>query len=274
MANKIVFVLKNPGKTLRFIKRKASNVVRFWGLKLGLMKRSFRVVSLPGGFSFKARNSTSDGDGIVIKEVWSENVYHVEAGDIRDGSVVFDLGANIGVFSNLAASMVRCDVYSFEPQPENFGMFLENIELNKNLVKGVIHPINKAVSVSDGTIDLFVDVEDGGVSSTTKPVGKAVKVACVSLENFMKENKIASVDFMKIDIEGGEYDILFSLPKPILDKIKKVALEYHNVPFREEYNADALLTFFGNNGFKTIHEPDKKMEDGSVSENRLIIAYK
>ena len=75
-------------------------------------------LTLWNGIQYKIHPRSTDMG--LVREIHSENIYQIQRGDIRDGSVVIDIGAHIGIFSVFAASQApNVTVYSFEPEPEN-----------------------------------------------------------------------------------------------------------------------------------------------------------
>ena len=70
---------------------------------------------------------------------------------------------------------------------------------------------------------------------------------------------------MKIDCEGAEYEILFSLSKKELEKIKKISMEFHNYG---EYTGEDLAKFLHKNGFKIKLINDGKMFGRIYASNK------
>jgi FkbM family methyltransferase len=248
------------------------NLIYFYALKFGWSKKQFKLKTMGESTKFLIRLTKNNFDELTLKEVWGYNVYHLRK--LRKDAVVLDLGANIGEFSVLAAIKNDCVVYAFEPDPENYGLLLDNIRVNRSMFKGKIIPINKAVYSKTGNVSFYVNSEDGEASSIVKPVGKRIMVDAVSLLDFTLKHKIKAIDFLKVDVEGSEYEILLKLPLQVLKNVNTVAVEYHNIPFNSKLNATVLTKFFMRNGFTVTHQPNKKMKDGSILENHIIIAMR
>jgi len=170
-------------------------------------------------------------DSSAFMEVWIMKHYSPPGFEIRDTDTVIDIGAHIGFFSVMAASQARKGaVYSFEPDGRNFGMLQENIEINE--IKNVV-PINSAVAESNGERELFTSPDNLGAHSFyitsyegTHYEGKEL-VKTTSLESVFKQYDIHQVDYLKLDCEGAEYEILCSSPPSLLHKISKMGIEYH-----------------------------------------------
>jgi len=140
---------------------------------------------------------------------------------IRPGSLVLDLGAHAGHFSSLA-----CDkgafVIAFEPHPENFHW------LNERLSGRSAVAINKAAYNFTGIVALYhCDTNSGSHSLIKHDQCSDVMhaVGCIDIGQFLESTGIAP-DFIKIDTEGAEYNILQSL---LLAGVKtNMAIEVHS----------------------------------------------
>ncbi|BBW97631.1 FkbM family methyltransferase [Geobacillus icigianus] len=126
---------------------------------------------------------------------------------IQSGQTVFDLGANVGYYTLILAQRVGVNgvVHSFEPDSKNFSQLIENIHLNQlsNVVANQL-----AVSNNNGYVNLYSNSkENGGMKSFVQQseyVYSQEKVATIRLDNYIEQNKIDKVDFIKADIEGAE----------------------------------------------------------------------
>ena len=86
-------------------------------------------------------------------------------GNAKEGTVFFDIGANVGLYSLYAANTARnVRVYSFEPHKFNFGTLLENIFLNH--LEQSVHPVSLPLSDTSGLMDLNYNSLDSGTSMT------------------------------------------------------------------------------------------------------------
>ena len=167
------------------------------------------------------KNST---DLMALTHVWLIEEYKRSQFEIKNNDIVIDIGAHIGLFS-LQASQ-HCNhghIYSFEPNKENFDLLFDNIESN-NLKN--VHIFNLAVSNSNKPIKLFENNDQSGHSMFSE-TSKFTEVNSITLKEIFEKNKIQSCDFLKLDCEGAEYEILQNLPKEYFPKIKKMVIEYH-----------------------------------------------
>jgi FkbM family methyltransferase len=128
---------------------------------------------------------------------------------VKEGDVCFDIGANIGAVSLMLSKKISklglC--YAFEPGLVQFKRLLNNIKIN-NLQK-TIKPINIALSDSNNYLNWQEDSDNLGNASCTNVIGdQTIKVKAKKLDDFVKKHKINKVDFIKIDVEGMEYEVL------------------------------------------------------------------
>jgi len=127
-------------------------------------------------------------------------------------------------------------------------MLEKNIELNglDNVV-----PINKAVSSEGGTREMVLYGESTAAHSfvyTASSVKNRINVETVSLGEFIKRNGIQTVDFLKMDCEGAEHEILSHCPPEVLRVVRKISMEYHEMDASR--NLTSLKSFLEKVGFK------------------------
>jgi FkbM family methyltransferase len=123
---------------------------------------------------------------------------------ITSGSVVFDVGANVGFYTLLASSLVGPEghVYAFEPAPRNLQYLREHLRINRVTNATVIEA---AVSHSVG-VGLFSH-------GPTRAMGHLstegdVEVKTVTLDDLVYQKHVRPPDYLKIDVEGNEFDVL------------------------------------------------------------------
>jgi FkbM family methyltransferase len=125
---------------------------------------------------------------------------------------VLDIGAHHGLYSLAASQSVhaRGHVYSFEPSPRERRLLERNLRCN--LCRNVsVH--GKALGASRGRATLFlVEGVLDGCNSLRPPSGcsetRPVEVEVSTLDEFMQENGISVVEFIKMDVEGAELSVL------------------------------------------------------------------
>jgi FkbM family methyltransferase len=129
------------------------------------------------------------------------------AHELSAGDVMMDVGANIGVFTELAASLVgsRGRVYAFEPAPENAARLHERFAASPQ-----VSVVEAAVGSHSGVAPFFLDRRDCTRHSLARDnVGKAgptVTVPLVALDEYRR--KVRRLDVIKIDVQGAESDVI------------------------------------------------------------------
>lgn len=131
---------------------------------------------------------------------------------LRPGDVFVDVGANIGYFSVLAASVVgeQGGVFAFEPDPDNYRLLLANAALNA--LQQCITPIQAALSDVAGEGQLFLSADNLGdhqvyASGEARP---SVSIALVNGSDFLRD-RLQRMDLLKVDTQGSEYQVIAGL---------------------------------------------------------------
>jgi len=240
--------LSTPFKVIRTIK----NWPVFFADRAGLLRRDYVVYVSRGGVRCKTRSKTSDA--VTLNMVWVHGFYTPDGYGIEEDDVIVDVGAHIGTFSVMASNIANHGrVYAFEPEPENFSMLEDNIDINR--LENVA-AFNLAVSGNSGEREFFVS-EDNVDHSLHFKGGKKTRVKTITLKKFMKVNKIDRIDFLKMDCEGVEYEILFKSPDSVLKNIRKISMEYHDID--GERSMTSLKRFLEKKGFSVKTAPERKM---------------
>lgn len=197
-----------------------------------------------GKAKFKIRVNTQDK--FVVWEIFKFREYFDKDFEIESKDCVVDIGANIGAFSIYAAQKAtRGKVYAYEPINGNYQQINKNKKLNnlKNLFV-----FKKAVSNKKGFIKLKIsDTNSGGHSMYDAIYSREEKVRSISLTEIVES--LGKIDFLKIDTEGSEYNIILSTSPKILRKIKKISLEYHDY-FEHKFSYKHLVSHLEKSGFK------------------------
>jgi FkbM family methyltransferase len=179
-----------------------------------------------------------------------------EYGMPPDNATLVDLGANVGAFSVYAATVARnTRVYAYEPMPEAYRVMQENVHLNK--MTEAIKCFNYAVAGTTAERELFITGTNfffPTLIAPAQPQGtRSQPVPCTTLAEIINVNKLARVDLLKMDVEGGEYDILYQTPLSYLARIQEIRMEYHNLD-QEEQNVRGLKHFLTSQGYTITHE--------------------
>ncbi|NJN28143.1 MAG: FkbM family methyltransferase [Cyclobacteriaceae bacterium] len=136
---------------------------------------------------------------------------------LQNHAVIFDVGANVGIMSlNFAKNSAHGKVYAFEPTHYAYRKLIRNLDLNPELA-GRIVPVQTFVSAKPGNGQKIQAYSSWKINSKVDgerhPVhgGAAMSadgVPTVTLDSFVIDQKISQVDFIKIDTDGHEFDVL------------------------------------------------------------------
>ena len=152
---------------------------------------------------------------------------------ISQDSVVWDIGANIGLYSCYAAKNKRCKVFSFEPSVFNLELLARNIFLNNLTKQVVIVPLALSENLAFNTFNMQ-STEWGSAKSTFgqdyghdgQPLNKVFDFQTIGLSMMDAVNhlSIPEPDYLKIDVDGIEHLILKGGAK-VLQHIKGILIE-------------------------------------------------
>jgi len=173
-------------------------------------------------------------------EVFTWKVYDRQF-QLAPGNIVVDVGAHIGAYTIKAAREVSPSglVIAVEPHEPNYQILLQNVRINN--LKNVI-PKRVALLDFRGTSELLVHRSNVGGHSM-EPVFDEVDVAyrervnVTTLDILCKELGISRVDVLKIDVEGGEAEVLRGAQSVLSERKIKIAAEVH----REKDELEAWL---------------------------------
>ena len=178
---------------------------------------------------------------------------------IAPGSVVYDIGANVGYFSLLASQLVgdKGQVYAFEPLPRNVHFLHRHIALNQ--IEN-IKVVEAAVSDHEG--EAFFDL---GASSAMGHLSEAgeIKVRRVCLDKMLDSGEIRPPDMVKIDVEGAEYEVLRGARVMLETQRPLLFLDTHN---RKAHHF--TIAFLDEMGYRF-----EILDGKALQETKELIAY-
>ncbi len=136
-------------------------------------------------------------------------------------SVVFDLGGYEGQWASDIYGRYRSTLYIFEPVKLFYKKIENRFELNDD-----VNVYNYGLGGDDA--ELTISVSEDASSAFSKGSDKEVMIIR-AFDKFVKENEINFIDLMKINIEGGEYELLESIVKSdFIHKIRNLQIQFHN----------------------------------------------
>lgn len=188
--------------------------------------------------------------GHIFEEVYKTNLFASVIPEKKEGSIVIDGGANLGITSYYFSSRFE-KVFAIEPSTRHFDVFTYMLDYNKI---DNVQSFKFALSNKDGESEFYqytnrtMDSLYGNLENANLKITGKEMVPLKRLDTFMKEQHIEHVDLLKLDVEGVEYEILggdsFS---NVADKIDTVVVEVHSYSGR---NPNQIVDAFKMNGFE------------------------
>ena len=147
--------------------------------------------------------------------------HHFYTSLLNQKAVVVDLGANVGQFSSQVSGMFGCHCYAVEAFPVNYDQIKEN---------QLIHKFNYAITERNQPVEFHISKNPEGHSLYNLPNTNegTITVQGITLEQFLIENKIQTIDLLKVDLEGAELKLFDSLNPSVLKNVKQITIEFHD----------------------------------------------
>ena len=227
------------------------------------------TIKLPNGLLHAVPNQAALLNlNYTVYEIFTLKSYERKGWEIAQTDTILDIGAHMGVFALWAAKQApRGKIISIEPT-ENIESLTKSIEINK--LKNIT-PLKVAIGKDDSFIELFTSPNYNSSNSNTqfthspflrfltflgfntihrkhKNQRKTERVKTVSIASIMDKYKLKQIDYLKIDCEGGEYDVFNYLPEKYFPRIKKIAMEFHH--FHPSHDYRKLKALFEKHGFE------------------------
>ena len=143
--------------------------------------------------------------------------------------IVIDIGANIGVFADVIHKKYGCYVYAFEPGEEYYDILEKKFKGNDKIIIR-----NYAITGNGGFINYDGDSESCVISGDKKVLSKSI-------------NDIILIDtaLVKINIEGGEYDLLEQIEEDRLKLVENLQVQFHildDTSFKRRFDIQEKLS--------------------------------
>jgi len=229
------------------------------------------ILTLPFGAKWLPEHSALDGQLLSGKFEVAETNFVTRF--LRDGMTILDIGAHHGFYTLLASKLVgpTGKVVSFEPSPRECVRLERHIRLN-NCANVRIEQI--ALGASPGKAELFlVEGTEDYCNSLRPPAVNAetrkVPVKVTTLDEFLPATGLTGVDFIKLDVEGAELDVLKGASNLLRRSLRPVFMvEVYDIRTRPwGYAAHDIVRFLADRSFEwfTLEESGKPRPANSVS---------
>mgnify|MGYP000235869227 CR=1 FL=1 len=222
----------------------------------------------------------------VYQEIYEDNVYLRNNVTLKNGDVVFDVEANIGLFSKFVNDKYEnLKVFAFEPIPQIFRVLNANL-MNKSNIKfynlGLsdqeqetefyFYPKVSADSTSnpfnmENQINIYVEQYHKGILKALpkkllryliayklRSIYRAIKITCPlkTISQIISENQVECIDLLKIDAENAERQVLAGIKDDDWNKISQVALEIHTTSPDGDTLIKDMCDLFDSKGFTYV----------------------
>ena len=207
---------------------------------------------------------------IQLNKIWAGNHYggfYVCPDYLDSQSVVYSFGIGEDIsFDKHLIDAYDCTVHGFDPTPSS----IKWINLYTTPDKFIFH--DYGIDTVNGVKTFFLPKNEDFVSAsiyqTNKLKTKGIKVKMQNLETICSELKHNSIDVLKMDIEGSEYDIIPYLLNMNLP-IDQLLIEFHHRFFEDGFSKmKEVLTMLKNNGYKIFGVSDSMQEISFIKNNK------
>jgi FkbM family methyltransferase len=179
-------------------------------------------------FDWGAINKNEWFKNTLKYEIFQENSYQ-KFFEVEKDDVVVDVGASVGPFTYAIMPKKPKRVFCIEPSKELFPTLIKNTKNTSAIC------INKGITDKNGKI-----VFKGLFNTDSAEMWSSKEEAeSMTFDKFIKDYNISKIDFLKLDCEGGEYDILNEKNSQwIINNVKKIAGEFHihNDELKEKFS--------------------------------------
>lgn len=185
----------------------------------------------------------NDKPGLILNEIFFLKSYKHPLCDVEPNDLVIDIGGNIGLFSYYAILQKAKKVYTFEPTSDLAKYIKDNFhDLSIHVLNLAIWSQNSHLYLQNNDISFFNstsiqkdEFESQNISTCTG----------INLEEWSRSENITSIDFLKLDCEGCEWEFFKTVTPLFLKNIRKIVMEYHH------NSPEEILEKLNNCGFTT-----------------------
>ena len=194
-------------------------------------------------------------DKFIVQEIYI-GAYDIALRDLPPNPTIIDAGAHIGVFATKVMKEIPgAHLFCIEPIVDNLELLREN--LNNNNFSTRVTIAEGLLSNSEDSKIIYGRKNHSAGFNLYMPTEVQYTAASYTLESFFRDQNITSCDLLKLDIEGGEYEVLESTPEHVFKRIKSIVMEYHPFP-KESADIKELSNFISKQGY-TLNLYSKKM---------------
>jgi len=210
----------------------------------------------------------SSGAALYDLAEQSRGIYNPSGLGVRPGEVVLDCGANIGTFSRTALAAGASKVVAIEPVPQNLECLRRN--LASEIAAGKVVLVEKGVWNKDDQLTLNVDLANEAAGSfvrTASAEHTTMVLPLTTIDGIVRELGLATVNFIKMDIEGAERQALAGGSKTISRFHPRLAMSVYHLKDDITVIPDLVGTFWS--GYRRTCRPCRPGEGWVNAEVHL-----
>lgn len=217
--------------------------IKLSNIKPNFSKKGFYVLR-PKGWkhSIKIRKHFIDKE--VVEYVLHDK-YHLPPSEISlgDKSIILDLGSNIGLtIAHLKQLYPKAIIFGYEMNTENYLLAKRNTKAYAD-----VQVFNNAVWTENTIVEYNPDSDfDAYAISLQKNSEQSIRIQALTLNDIIERHKLKKIDYLKMDIEGAEKDILNHQDLSWLTIVKSLNIEMH---INEGETIDSYIEILNKNGF-------------------------
>jgi FkbM family methyltransferase len=170
---------------------------------------------------------------------------------LREGDLFVDIGANIGTYTVLAASVAGATVLACEPLPANYALLRENVRLNR--AQDRVEALNVGVAGTEGTLTFTSSFGPKDHIATAPEAGlrqKTIELPVRTLDSIVGDRNPTMI---KIDVEGFETEAINGGAKTMKnDSLRAIIIELKGHGARYGYDESALMDRIAGLGFQAF----------------------
>jgi FkbM family methyltransferase len=225
--------------------------------------------------------------GAIYREIFVDQTYSKYGITFRDGDCVFDVGANIGLFTLFVHGKCRAPrVYAFEPIPATFDKLQHNMALygldvtlfdcglssDSGETEITFYPNWSAMSGAYANAQEDEDITRAYLNNLTDGAlpgeeiseilegrfkSEAVRCRMRTLSEVIKEQRVERIDLLKVDVERSELDVLRGIEEDDWSKIGQIVLEVHD----RNGQLETIKTLLARYNFDVVVDQDKLLKN-------------